>query len=211
MSILLQIDRADTQNFIELSEGQYLYDAPSHEVINMTSGEVVYLNKQPLKVGQDWCNYFVLSPMSKVTLYDSNQSIQQMQYTGNTCVFYNYNTKKHQRQTINILAKPYADVMADNIVYIVVEPIENARCKRNIKITTNGVSEVFIDSSHHKYKSVDEPIISPCTETFVKMTGWKLAGIIMLVIVACIVLSAGFMFVYKHCRIPEQQEKAIEL
>jgi hypothetical protein len=200
MSVLIQIDSNDYDNMLELTEGQYLYDNAHGVILNTTTQSPVYIHKNIFHTTPAWANFILVNPMTRVTIYDNNQTIPSLQYTGNTMILSNYHTKKGNRISFCVNIDKDSDVFIDNISYLVVEPIDKSCCKRNIKYANGTLKTQFISAEQHKYKYVDEPIIKGSISTFTYNPMLKLFEIIIAIMCLVTLFSGAFMCSVKYAR-----------
>lgn len=198
MSVLIQIDSNDCDNMLELTEGQYLYDNAHGIILNMTTQSPVYIHKNVFHTTPAWANLILVNPMTRVTLYDSNQTIPALQYTGNTMILSNYHTKKGSRISFCVNIDKDSDVFVDNISYLVVEPIDKVCCKRNAKYANGTLKTQFISAEQHKYKYVDEPIIKGSISTFTYNPMLKLFEVVIAIMCLIALFSGAFVYSMKH-------------
>ena len=187
MSIFIQLDPNDVENMLELTAGHYVYNSEHNDLYNVQTGSLVYVNRKPLHLEDNWMQYFVISAATKVAIYDTDQSVQQLQYTGNTLVLYNYNNKKSQR--VNYTLKEFSPP-----VYIVIEQLSGTICKKH----SNKFEKVFIDSSKHNFKTLDEPLIKPFSTPFIHADTKTIVATVVLIIMCIALFTTLFIISYKQ-------------
>lgn len=189
MSVLVQIDKNDTENLLELDEGQYVYttDHNTLQLLKAKTQQELYINNKPYHPP---CNftYFVLNPMTKLTLYDINQQLPKMQYSGNTLIIYN---KSNKKLCVDLLLPKYAKYHLGTVRYIVVESLRyTSSNKSKQQLKNNKLDYVYIPYFKHNYKYMDEPII----ETNIS----NIFAIVIAFIVGIILVSLLYTYFIKH-------------